>query len=464
MRILGIALVFFLAGAGGPARAQSALTPDEVLQSVERHHPTVAAALARESAARAEVMAARGGFDPQLRVYGALRGGGYYDLLRLDAEVRQPTPLWGAELWAGYRRGQGSQDRYPTYYSDETLDGGELRAGLSVPLWRDGPLDARRAARQRAIFGQEAAEQGRRATQLELSQKALDAYWYWVAAGWRLRVADELLALATARLAQIRARADAGAVPRVDALEAERSVLSRRSGHVSARRGLEAAAIDLGLFVRDRDGAPAVPEADRVPTELVVPPPLPALEPAIAEALSCHPMLRAARASLESQRVRRDLARAQRGPQLDLSFQVSRDFGQGDETLPGTVYEGGVRFAMPLGLRTARGRLDAAEATLRERGEQLRLREDVLATRLRDVASAWRAAQENHDIAHELADTTRRLADAELRRFESGATTLMIVNLREQAAAEASVREVVATRDLWRAAAAWRALTSCNVD
>ena len=62
-----------------------------------------------------------------------------------------------------------------------------------------------------------------------------------------------------------------------------------------------------------------------------------------------------------------------------------------------------------------------------------------------------------------MADITRRLADAELRRFESGATTLLIVNLREQAAAEASVREVEATRDLWRAAAAWRALTACDV-
>ena len=457
MRALGLILAVAIAA---HANAQE-ISPGDVLASVERHHPTIAEAVAREDAARAEVMAARGGFDPQLSAYGAVRRGGYYDLTRVDIELRQPTPLWGAELWAGYRRGDGQQDRYPTYYDDETLDGGEIRAGVSVPLWRNGPLDARRAARERALFGADAAEQARRATELELRGEGLSAYWKWVAAGRQLAVTTRLRDLAQARLEQVRGRVRAGAIPEVEALEAERSVLSRQGSWVSARRYLEAAALQLSLYLRDRAGRPTVPHEGRLPSSLDLPPELPDVDTAVLRAVSCHPELRSARASIERSRVGRDLARARRAPQVDVSFQVSRDFGQGGTTLPGTVYEGGLRVAMPLGLRTARGELDAAEASLSAAEQSLRLKEDVLATKIRDVASAYRAAKERYDLAHALADTTERLATAELRRFEAGATTLLVVNLREQAAAEAAVAEVEAARDLWIAAAYWDALTTC---
>lgn len=441
--------------------AAQPIGPRDVIVSVERHHPTIAEAVAREDAARAEVMAARGGFDPQLRAYGALRRGGYYDLTRLDVELRQPTPLWGAEVWAGYRRGAGEQDRYPTYYSDQTLEGGEIRAGVSVPLWRNGPLDSRRAARERALFGADAAEESRRATELELRRAGLSAYWEWVATGRGLAVAARLLELAQTRLEQVRARARAGAIPEIEALEAERSVLSRRATWVAARRDVEAAALELSLYLRDRRGRPAVPDASRLPSTLELPPELAAVEETIVRAISCHPELQAARASVERTRVGRDLARARRAPQIDLSFQVSRDLGRGNDTLPGTVYEGGLTVAMPLGLRTARGELDAAEASLSASEQSLRLKEDFLATKIRDVASAHRAASERYELASQLADATTRLATAELRRFDAGATTLLIVNLREQAAAEAAIAQVAAARDLWLAAAYWEALTSC---
>ncbi len=454
--VLTVGVLFVASASAQP------LSPADVRTSVERHHPTVAAAVAREEAARAELRAARGGFDPQLRLYGSRRAGGYYELTRLDVELRQPTPLWGAEVWAGYRRGAGAQDRYPTYYADETLSGGEVRAGLRVPLWREGPLDARRAARERARLAADAAGQRRRATALDLRRRGLVAYWKWVAAGRQLRVASALLQLASARRGQVERRAASGVVPPIEVLEAERSLLRRRSTLVTVRRAFEGASLALSLYLRDDRGAPLRPDEGRLPGELA----LPSIEvdagSAVQRALACHPRLRAARATVESRRVQRELARARRGPQLDLSLQVSRDFGRGDESLAGTVYEGGLRLAMPLGLRTARGELDGAEAALQAAEQELRLREDVLATEIRDVASAWAAARERFALARALAETTRRLAEAERRRFESGATSLLVVNLREQAAAEASIEVVEAARDLWIAAADWEALTWCE--
>ncbi len=354
MRPARLALLVLLLAASG-VRAQP-LTPAEVIASTDRHHPRVQAAMMREEVAEAELMAARGGFDPYLSAYGALRTGGYYELRRLDVELRQPTPIWGAEVYAGYRIGRDvGENDYPTYYDDQTLSEGELRAGLVVPLWQNGPLDARRAARARAGFGVERAQSTREATELDLRQKAAEAYWKWVAAGRKLRVAEMLLSLATQRLDQTRARAAAGAIPEVNALEAERSVLSRQSSVISTRRSLEAAALVLGLFVRDSNGDPRAPAETRLPDTLPVPESIGDAETFFPAVLACHPRLRAARASLRATDVARDLARAQRGPRIDLGLEVSRDFGQGSSSLPGTVFESKLRFAMPLLLRAARG-------------------------------------------------------------------------------------------------------------
>ena len=155
LRVLWLAIIALAAvplAVSTRASAQAApLTLDEVLQSAAEHHPRVRAALAGVDAAESDLRAARGAFDPRANVRAYLRRGGYYDLLRVDGELRAVTPFWGAEFWAGYRLGQPDDSgNYPTYYSDETLDRGEVRVGASLPLLRGRAMDSRRAARARA--------------------------------------------------------------------------------------------------------------------------------------------------------------------------------------------------------------------------------------------------------------------------------------------------------------------------
>lgn len=463
MRHPVLALVVLLASPFAGARAQSTLELDEVVRATAAFHPKVRAALQKEQAAEAQLMAAQGAFDPVLDVYSAMREGGYYSLRRVDAELRLPTALWGTELWTGYRIGQGVEsDRYPSYYSDETLDRGELRAGVRVPLWRDGPLDARRAGTRQAEIERGGARAGRWAVEYALRQKATQAYWKWVAAVREREIADELLTLAEARLAAVEQRAKAGAIAPVDVLEAERSVLSRRRARVSAERSAQAAALVLGLFVRDEAGDPAPPLTRVPPAALAVPPPIGDPEAAFARVRACHPLVQDAQARLEGQRVERDLADARLGPKLDLKMQISRDLGDGNDTLPGTVYEAGLVFSMPLALRTARGKLSAAEAKLAAEARALQLVTDELQADLRDAASAYRAAVEKREYVEQLAETTRRLAEAERRRFDAGATSLLVVNMREQSVGEAALSVIGAFAEQWTAAARWEALTRCE--
>ncbi|MBO6935027.1 MAG: TolC family protein [Deltaproteobacteria bacterium] len=450
-----------------PAAAQQPLELPEVLESARAHHPRVEAALARVDVAEAELMAARGAFDPLLSARAKLTTGGYYDLRRVDVEVYQPTPVWGATVYAGYRYGRDVNDPpvdYPSYYSDDTLSRGELRAGLTIPIWRDGPLDYRRAGRRIAEDGIDAATETQRYTWLSVQQKATESYWKWVASGRQLEVTREILALAETRIDQIQRRIEVGAVAPIEGLEARRSLLSRQQKLAAAQRSLEASALVLGLFHRDGRGNPDPPPPERLPQGAVdgAPPELGDPAATFQRVVECAPTLMALRAKVRQLETKVDLARARRGPQLDASFGVSRDFGPtDDQSLDGTVFEAGLNFRMPLLLRSDRGNLDAARAELRAAREELRLAEDELRTALADTVSANRMAQENFRLARESLAVMTELAEAERRRFDAGNSSLLFVNIREQSLADAAVAEVEAAAGTWAAYAGWQALTTC---
>jgi outer membrane protein TolC len=220
----------------------------------------------------------------------------------------------------------------------------------------------------------------------------------------------------------------------------------------------------LSLYYRDAQGSPVIVDASATPAELPLPPPLATNAEADEASIACNPAVARKRAQLAQARIARDLARAQRAPRLDATFQVSRDFGDGSETQGGTVLEGGVVLSMPLGMRTPRGRLDSADAQVEAIEQELRLIEDQLRMERQNAISQERNAREQYELATALLDNTQRLAEAERSRFEAGSTSLFVVNLREQALGEAAIAQVDAARELWSVQALWQAITACEVD
>ena len=84
----------------------------EVMDSIRQAYPLIMAALADQRSAQGELQAARGGFDPMLRVRGDASPIGAYPNGRFDLVLEQPTPLWGASAFAGYRVSVGD---FPDY-------------------------------------------------------------------------------------------------------------------------------------------------------------------------------------------------------------------------------------------------------------------------------------------------------------------------------------------------------------
>ena len=450
------------------------LTLGQVITSVERAHPQIEAARQSVAAAEGELLAAEGGFDLSLSASGWMAPLGYYEWGRATATITQPTPLWGTTFYGGWRIGRSFGDPdspgVPGYYRGyETLEGGELRAGVRVPLWQDGPIDPRRARLWSAQHGLDAEAHALEARLLALRLAAARAYWSWVAAGRRYRVAAELLDLAELRDDQIRTRASAGAIPPVEALENRRVIVGRRQALVSARRALEQSALALSLYVRDRSGRPQVPRAERVPVDPGLPRDTIESPPrAIRAAWERRPELARYRALARRQRVTVDLAENRFAPRIDVGVEASIDLGPGNDRqlaqLGEPALEAGVLVSFPLQFREARGGLDRARAERAARIAEAQWLRDQIAAHVRDALSAVEAAEEALALAREGAEVANAVADAERRRFELGATELFAVNQREQAAAEASTAVVDAETALHVAHAELRAATARGLE
>ncbi|MBK7862201.1 MAG: TolC family protein [Archangiaceae bacterium] len=364
---------------------------------------------------------------------------------------RGADPAVGGRAERRLPAGAGS---FPLYYGErETDDWGELRAGLTVPLLRNGPTDRRRANVERAALGTRVAQLNAQAQRLELRRQGAVRWLRWVAAGERLALARQLLELAQARQVQLETRARSGDLPAIDALDNRRAITQREGVVVSARRSLEEAANELSLFVRDERGAPVQVDPARLPRSLSAPSPAPAAV-SLDEALSRRPDL----ARLEAQRgqaaVEVGLARNQLLPALDLGAFVSKDLGPSSDAKRSVAeLELMVSLEVPLLYRQLFGRLDGAAASERRAALQVQLQQERVRVEIADGLSASRAAAERAALMTRELELARALEDGERRRFELGDSNLFLVNLRETQTFEAALREVDARADWHRASA-----------
>lgn len=424
------------------ARAQE-LTLEDVMASVVEHHPRVERELARRASAQGELEAARGAFDPRAVLRGGTYPTGYYENHRVDLSVEAQTPFYGLAASAGYRLGSGYFASYDG--RAETLDRGELRVGVRMPLLADLAIDAPRAGRRRAELDVALSDLQVRSTTLELCRLAAAAYFRWVAAGRSLDVSERMLELAERRDVQLGRLAAAGSIAPIEARENERAVLQRRARRTMAEQRFAQAAVQLSLYLRDRTGAPTVVlDRSSVPESTEVDPePPPPLEELLARALERRPDVASFRLQLDRADVSAELARNGRLPRLDAQLNVSRDLGGGSADqrtrLGGAVLEAGLTLSAPIPNRTGTGRSAARAADVEALDAELAFALEQIAAQVREARLAVEYTAEAVELERQSFVVADELARAEWRRFEEGATSLLLVTLREQTATDAEL-------------------------
>ncbi|MFO0680384.1 MAG: TolC family protein [Polyangiaceae bacterium] len=465
LRALGLACLTSLAFAAfvrGTARAESAattsspLTLDEVLSAAEKSFPLLKAAALERDVAEADLLSAEGGFDLSWKTRGTLTPVGYYESLRAESVVEKPTSLWGVSGFAGWKYGRGD---FATYNgSQQTLEYGEVRAGVNVPIWRNGPIDRRRANLARAELGQDIAALSVKDQRIQVRRAATHRYWAWVAAGAKVAIAKDLLAIVEDRDAGLATRVERGDLPKIERTDNARAIEQRRAQLALARRSLEQASIELGLYLRDAEGRATLPPENRLPSALAEPSADDGATPNsdTAFALGARPELRRFRLQMAQNVVEMDWAKNQLMPGIDVQLAGSQDLGRAMPSRPDLskpVFEATLMLDIPIQTRAMRGRRDAAAFTLRRIERQVDFANDRVRADVQDAHSALRGARERIVATRKEVVLARELEEAERTRFAQGDSHLLIVNLREQQTAEAELREVDALLDFHRAVA-----------
>jgi outer membrane protein TolC len=468
----GFALALILILLSSPASAETGgtvvsaaapLTAAEVLASSSRHFPGILKILAEQRVAVGKVLEADGAFDTVFSSEGFNRLNGFYDGRVAGAKVDQRFREFGGSIYGGYSNSGGDFPIYEDQYYTST--DGTVKVGVLFSLLRDRGIDRERFGVMDARLAVQEAELDVLLTRVGVQQRALNAYWRWVAAGRQLSVYEELLQLAIDRESGLRQQVEDGSRAEIFLTENAQNITRRKSLVLSARRDFRMAALELSYYYRDASGATLVPSPERLPAvgEMV------ADAGTVREAaeslnatLDRRPELKIIDTALERARNRIQLSENEMKPQLDLNFEYA--YGLGDQGNGGPSKDSedaivGVTISVPLERRYARGRLAQARAK-RDALEFERQRlEDQIELELRNILLDLNVAQELAKLAKQEMEQAEVMRLAERQRFRQGASDFFLVNLREEAAANARIRHFAALREARVALANYDAAT-----
>lgn len=435
------------------------LTLDTVLDSSLQHYPEVLAAVEKTSAQAGKLLAAEGAFDLQLENSTYTRATGHYDGRIIDSKLVKPLPAFNTRLYGGYRISDGSFPLYEDEYF--TNGGGEFKVGAVFSLLRDRDIDERRYALRDHTLALAQTQLEQRITQVRVQHQATHAYLQWLAAGKALGIFGDLLQLAEARQQALEARVADGDLARVYLNENRQYILKRRARLAEAERTFANRANRLALFLRDEAGLPRQPGAAELPARW---PDGGRIEPAeldatLAATRRMRPEFGIVDADLERERNRLTMGENALLTRVDLNLEASRDIGDGSYTREETDAIVRLDITVPLERRSGRGQIAQARANLNRLEYERRLLDERIEIEVRSIANDIEAAERFVDLAAEEVAQARILEEAERHRFDDGASDFFVVNLREEATADARVRRIAARMELLQALADFYAAT-----
>ncbi len=443
----------------GTPDAMRSLTLHDVILSVSQSYPLLRAAMLEYDVAEGKQLAAEGAFDLALKTANASTPMGFYQTYRNSVKLEQPT-FYGGAVFGEYRIGRG--DFEPWYGNRQTNDGGEFKLGFQASLLKNRQIDDRRADILQAGLDWQAVDPLVRSQVLDFVRLASQTYWSWTAAGQAVEAQERLLRLATERAGQIEERVKAGDLEEIARIDNERLIASREAKLIEAQRKLQTAAIKLSLFWRDAGGEPIVPSAGQAPDDFPTheTPNVDQLEVLIDEALRIRPDIN--EIDLLRRKVEIELAEAENKllPKLDARIEASKDVVVAEQLQ-------GRQNAVQAGSRPVRRSAAAAprsawqDSRRPRQAAQINAKRqfvvDKITTQVQDAVNGMDTAAQR--IAR--AKTNLRLAERSLElgreAFNAGDTDVIVLNIREQAVADARLSLIEAQADYFTAQADFQA-------
>ncbi|MBL7923800.1 MAG: TolC family protein [Bacteroidia bacterium] len=447
---LWMTVILFIVWSAGPATASTGdstakvLSLSEFIQVVKTYHPVARQAQLLPEQARAELLIARGGWDPVLSsVYSSknYEGVDYYSYF----ENKISVPLWyGVEVNAGYDYAGGEK-----LNSESVLPQSGLGyAGVSVSLLKNMFIDRQRAALKQARLFTEASEQQKLLLLNDLLLEALNTYYDWSYAYREYGIYTEAV-----RVAELRYRATQQGVlygdkAAIDTTEALTQLQSRQYQLNEARLRFLNKGLALHNYLWLDNNSPRPLDTAIVPaplhsgfTEQELP--LRYLEDLALELQESHPLLLNYGFKLRQLDIERKLKIENLKPTLNAKYHALReqfDFRDEGRASFRNNYALGIHFSMPLSFMQGRGALKQTKLDIQHTRYALDYKRQELLNQLRSIFNELLTAQQQTRLYEQSLEGFRALYEGEMLRFNSGESSLFLVNARESRLLEAQVK------------------------
>ncbi len=418
---------------------ENILSFEEYLGYVKKHHPLMKQAKLTLTMGEANLLKARGGFDPKIEVdydRKKFKDTEYYD--QLNAAFKIPT-WYGIELKANFEENTGA-------FLDPSLtvpDNGLYSAGISFSAAQGLLINDRMADLKKAKFFLEQSKADQDLLVNNLLFEASKAYLDWLQFTNEQQIYASFVENAETRLNAVTRSSEVGETAAIDITEArityqnrllnlEEATLKQRKAALYASNFLWIDNVPLEIEENVQPEAPLV-EAFQLSL---------ALDDTNANILlEEHPKLRSLDAKIGSLTVDRRLKRNRLLPKVDLQYNfLSTEYDQ-VSSFNTANYKAFVNISIPLFLRKERGDLRLAnlklqDANFERNGTTLSLQNKITAART-EINSLGR----QNELVKEIVEDYRTLVAAEERKFSLGESSLFLINSREQKLIDASLKE-----------------------
>ncbi|WP_396212440.1 TolC family protein [Flavobacterium sp.] len=406
------------------------LTYNEYLGFVKKYHPMVKSASLEVTSAQANLMMARGGFDPKIEVdfdKKQFKDSQYFSLLNSSFKI----PTWyGIEVKAGFDNSEG------IFLNPENTvpNQGLTSLGITVPLGQGLLINQRMADLRKAKIQIQLSQAERKLQAIEVLYNASVAYFNWKRNYSEVQLYSEYLKNAAIRFEGVASLIKNGDKPAIDSVEAGIIVRNRKLSLEDSQLKLIKSKLELSNFLWLENNVPLELQDTIIPEEN--------LENTIKETLKTnellmetisienHPKINSLQSKLAILEVERKLKANSLLPKVDVGYHYLSEPNYWNDTNFNN-YKVGVNFSYPLFLRKERGGLQLAKFKIQDTQYDLDLERVQLKNKINAQQTEINSLERQRKLIADLVKDYNTMLNSEERLFSFGESSIFLINSRE---------------------------------
>lgn len=416
-------------------------TYNEFLGYVKKYHPLVKTANLEINKAQANLMMARGGFDPKIEVdfkEKQFKDKEYYSILNSSFKI----PTWyGIEIKAGFDNNDG------IYLNPENTvpNQGLTSLGITVPLGQGLFINQRMADVRKAKIQLKLSQAERKLQAIAVLYDASIAYFNWKKTYNEVKLYETYSNNAQIRFKGIKQLIKAGDKRAIDSIESGISVKNRLLNLEDSKLKLNKAKLELSNFLWLENSIPLELADSLIPET--------AVDASIQETLKTndlvntdftldnHPKINALQNKIEILTVEKKLKANMLLPKIDVGYSYIAEPSYIDN-YQFENYKIGLNFYFPLFLRKERGSLKLAQYKIQESEFSLNLERVQLSNKISAQKTEIQSLEKQNKIIKTLAEDYAIMLKSEERLFTFGESSLFLINSRENSLISAQLASI----------------------